>query len=429
MSNIVHNPGQKKAIAFLSAWWTSTLPFAILHGAAGTGKTTIIKDIVSILYNAVPLYTAPTNEACRQLKLALPEGSLVLTTYSALGYAMDTSSESKKFVKMVDAEAVKQVNLIIVDESSMIPKVLLDDLISLGKQGKKILFVGHRSQLPPVDTALTALRDAESPVFEQDWPLVSLTKSERSSGELLTYINYLETLIEARHKIYKKERWKKSKDDLYEYFHTKEGRREFKEDRAKVICFTNKEVDAWNKLIRESLHRGKDLDRFLPNDRILLTEPVTYIGEADGFSRKAILKAVSDTATIETNTRLQIKSVSTSKLLVSCWKIVTVEGYYLYVPMDGVEFKNLRTSLLNEAFSCVTPKARRAAFSRFHNIMSLYANIKHSYAFTTHRSQGMTIDEVWVNWEDIKKCNNVMLRHKLLYVAASRAKHKMWIVE
>lgn len=429
-NSIVLNDSQRKAVAFLASWWTSRLPYAVLHGAAGTGKTTIIKDIVSILYKAVPLYTAPTNEACRQLELALPEGSLICTTYSALGYSMDTSSEDKKFSKMTQAEVIGSVNLIIVDESSMIPKVLLDDLVALGQQGKKILFIGHRSQLPPVDVTLTSLKDANSPVFEQEWPTVNLTKSERASGELLTYINHLESLIEAKHKIYKKDRWLRSKDQLYEYIHTKEGRKEFKEDRAKVICFTNKEVDAWNKLIRESLHRRKDLERFLPKDRILITEPVTFLGEVDGFSRKAVEKALpSAIGKIETNTRLQIKSVEPSKLIVNCWKILTYEGHYLYVPIDPVEFRELRNSLVREAMSYSTYKAKRNAFTKFHGIMSLYASIKHSYAFTAHRSQGMTIPEVWVNWEDIKKCNNVSLRHKLLYVSASRAKETMWIVE
>ena len=429
-SKITLNDSQVKAVKFLGDWWLSRVPFAILHGAAGTGKTTIIKHIVSILYKAVPLYTAPTNEACRQLELALPEGSLIQTTYSALGYSMDTSTENKKFSKMAESDIIKQVNLIIVDECSMIPDKLLNDLIDIGKGGKKILFIGHRSQLPPVEIGLTSLKDANSPVFGQEWPTVNLTKSERASGELLTYINHLETLIEARHKIYKKEKWKKSKDELYEYIHTKDGRTRFKEDNAKVICFTNKEVDAWNKLIRESLHRKKDLDRFLKNDRILVTEPVTILGEIDGFSRKAIEKALPGAiGKVETNTRMQIKSVETSKLIVHCWKIETYCGKFLYVPVNPIEFRELRTSLINEALAMATFKAKRNAFNRFHGIMSLYANIKHSYAFTAHRSQGMTIPEVWVNWEDIKKCNNVSLRHKLLYVAASRAKDIMWIVE
>ena len=61
--------------------------------------------------------------------------------------------------------------------------------------------------------------------------------------------------------------------------------------------------------------------------------------------------------------------------------------------------------------------------------MSCFAKVKHSYAITTHRSQGMTIDKVFVSWRDIKKCNNASLRHKLLYVAASRAKSELTIIE
>lgn len=429
------NPDQQKAINFIQSFWTSKQLFAILHGAAGTGKTYILKEVAKICYKAVPLFTAPTNEACRQLELSLPLGSKICTTYQALGYAMDTKGEDKKLKQVSKSvtPAIETSNLIIVDEASMLTSELLQALIEIGKQGKKILFVGHKSQLPPIEGRLSIFSEAVSPVFEQEWPIYTLRKSERAQGELLSYLNHLESLIYAKHKIYKKDRWLKNKDDLLDYIHSKEGRDNFKKDIAKVICFSNKEVDKWNQLIRESLHREKNPVRFKKNDRILAIECFNSLGEVDGFSERAILKVLSSTIPqfekIEANSRMQIKTVTDSSLLgIKCWKIQTTDKQWLYCPVSEEELTNFSKRMLNNIFS-KPPNKRDKEFVKYHQIMSCFAKLKHSYAFTTHRSQGMTIPEVWVMWSDIKICQNVVMKHKLLYVAASRAKETMWIVE
>ena len=100
---IILNPDQLRAKEFFKNWWDSDKRFAILEGCAGTGKTTIVKDLVSELRDCDPLFTAPTNEACRQLELVLPTSSLIRTIYSALGFHFDTGEEEAVLKKRAEA--------------------------------------------------------------------------------------------------------------------------------------------------------------------------------------------------------------------------------------------------------------------------------------------------------------------------------------
>jgi superfamily II DNA or RNA helicase len=138
---IVLNPDQQDAVAFFKRWWNSDRRFAILEGAAGTGKTTIVQHLVKDLANCDPLFTAPTNEACKQLENTLPAGSLIKTTYSALGFHFNSSSEVKALGRHGGLPTViNDINLLIIDECSMVGKELLE---AIEETGKKTLFIGH----------------------------------------------------------------------------------------------------------------------------------------------------------------------------------------------------------------------------------------------------------------------------------------------
>lgn len=423
------NDDQLKGVEFLKRWWVSREMIAVIDGEAGTGKTFMLAKAIEQLPAAVPLFTAPTNEAVRQLELALPfaDSDFVMTTFSAVGYYMDTASQEKKFKVNKNANILQFVNLIIVDEYSMVSIELLRELITYSKQ-KKILFIGDRDQLPSVVIDLKATEVAESPVTLMDYPTFHLRKVERSGGDLLDYVRHLRSLIHAKVKLYKKSKWVTSKDDLYDYIHEKEGRQKFKSGEAKIVGYTNDEVDGWNYIIRESLHRGKKLDTFMYKDMILLTEPtvdhsVLKMNRAGNFKKDSV-------KVLGANSRYQVNKIDQKTLFgIQCFALKTFEGPILYVPenwQDVVEFKN---KTVGEIYKLESFKKRMDAFRKMHSQLDMFARTKYSYAFTTHRSQGMTIPEVYVNLADINKCQNVMLRHKLLYVAASRAREKMFLVQ
>lgn len=429
---IVLNPDQQEAVAFFKRWWNSDRRFAILEGAAGTGKTTIVRHLVKDLVGCDPLYTAPTNEACKQLETVLPNGSLIKTTYSALGFHFNSNSEVKNLDRHGGLPPIlNDINLLIIDECSMVGKKLLE---AIEETGKKTLFIGHRSQLPEVVQNLSAFDDCESVVFKQEYPIYTLTTPERNKGELFTFISSLEEIIYKQPRAFKST-YSKTLDYLVDYIDSKEGKKELLNEETKVICWSNAEVDKFNSYIRKSVFNSKELPAFVLRDKILFTDPVQFVEPLTGLTKSKIMNFTGSdkVVTFSANTKAIVRKVSqTSVLHIPCWEleVEVASGVrpLIYVAIDPKQLAMLDAGLKHECYSYSGKQAREKAFRRYHFLMGLFAKVKHSYAITTHRSQGMTIPNVFVSWNDIRKCQNVYMKHKLLYVAASRARDSLTIV-
>jgi hypothetical protein len=428
--SLVLNPDQQKAKEFFSRWWNSDRRYAILEGVAGTGKTTIVNELVKDLKNCDPLFTAATNEACKQLEIALPSKAIIRTTYSALGFNFNTSEESRTLQQGGLSKIIDDVNLIIVDECSMIGQKLLD---ALEETDKKILFIGHRSQLPEVVKNLSVFDDCQSVVFKQDFPIYTLTTPERNKGELFEFISGLEKLIYYNPRIIPR-KYSENSEYLLDYIHSKEGKHELLVEDAKIICWSNAEVDKFNKEARKSIFGKSDLPDFVLRDRIVLTEPVSFVEPLGGMTKNQVgsLLGSDESKTFSANTKGIVRAVrQVSVLNIPCWELEIEVGKdrpCIYVPISAEKLEMLRNGLKQECYGYTTKQARDKAWRRYHFLMSCFAKVKHSYAITTHRSQGMTIPKVFVNWSDIRKCQNVYMKHKLLYVAASRVQSDLKII-
>lgn len=430
MSAVNLNPDQQKAKEFFSRWWNTDRRFAILEGVAGTGKTFLVNDLVKDLKNCDPLFTAPTNEACKQLEVALPKDSNIRTTYAALGFNFDTALEEKELKQGNVNPVMDDINLLIVDECSMVGQELLD---AIEETGKKVIFIGHRSQLPAVVKNLSVFDECVSPVFTRNYPIYTLTTPERNKGELFEFISGLETLIYKNPRMVKPT-YSKSRDYLHEYIHSKEGKHELLHEEAKVICWSNREVDSLNLEIRKSIFGKSDLPDFVLRDRIVLTEPVSFVEPLGGLTKTKVgnFMGSSEAESFSANSKGIVRGVrQTSVLNIPCWELeVEMNGKrpLIYVPIVPSKLEMLRQTLKQECYGYTTKQARDKAWRRYHFLMSCFARVKHSYSITTHRSQGMTIPKVFVNWGDIRKCQNVYMKHKLLYVAASRARDELTII-
>lgn len=114
-----------------------------LTGGPGTGKTTIIKGILSVLKRAGcrVLLAAPTGRAARRLEAAAAEKAQ--TVHRLLEYNV-TGEYGKNSENLLEAQAV------IVDEASMLDIVLLYHLLEAIPLGCRLILVGDVDQLPSV---------------------------------------------------------------------------------------------------------------------------------------------------------------------------------------------------------------------------------------------------------------------------------------
>lgn len=110
----------------------------LISGGAGTGKTTIIKEMIKALPKGFVYLAAPTGKAVARMKKAT--GYYAETLHRLLGLG-------EEYIKLTAGQDLEG-KAVIVDESSMIDSYLMAKLIEANPQ--KMILIGDDAQLPPV---------------------------------------------------------------------------------------------------------------------------------------------------------------------------------------------------------------------------------------------------------------------------------------
>jgi len=174
------SPQQQTAFDTIMKWHAGDEKTFTLAGYAGTGKTTLAKEIAAAIDPELTIFCAYTGKAAYVLKekgcetagtlhhhlyaLADHDKSILKKLEKEIVDAREKgdAAQVKAFINLLEQKraefrkprfglntdsAINHAPLVIVDEYSMLPKELIDDL---EKMGKKILYLGDPFQLPPV---------------------------------------------------------------------------------------------------------------------------------------------------------------------------------------------------------------------------------------------------------------------------------------
>lgn len=149
----------------------------VITGGPGTGKTTILKGILS-LYDELELETllaAPTGRAAKRMsELACREAS---TIHRLLGAKMSEDGESVVFSKH-EGDPLN-CDALVLDECSMVDITLMSSLLKALKPGCRLVLVGDADQLPSVGPG-NVFSDI---IRSQTVPTVRLTEIFRQKGD------------------------------------------------------------------------------------------------------------------------------------------------------------------------------------------------------------------------------------------------------
>lgn len=384
------NEQQAQAIEALRKWWYDGKKQVFqISGAAGTGKTTLIRYLINEikLEHDEVLFTAFVGKAT----LAMTRNGLnAKTLHSAICYCKDepvldengnvVTEYNRRVTKRVFTRRRKidpRIRLIVVDEGSMVPAKMADWLL---KFKVPIIVLGDLNQLPPVigdsfflkepDVVLTQImrQSSESPIpyFAQN-VLQNGTKCLSPGLQIGDKINVL------------------SKADITP---------ELLKDYDVIICGTNKTRNNLNTYIRERIY-GRTQEYPVIGDKLICRENDWTFSVDDVYLINGLIGYVTD---------IDLESISDYTMKID------------FKPefMDN-EFKNVT---LDRIYMGLSPNDKRFYRSNYHKF-------EYGYAITCHLSQGSQYNRVLVFNESFGTAEE---RRKWLYTAVTRAIDKVTIL-
>ena len=188
------SPDQILAVDHIHTWLKSAGPGSLLAlgGLAGTGKTTILKELCNLDISIA--FVSLTGKAVSVLRSKLPPGARISTIHGLI-YRPQINHETglvESWIRLDMASKgaspeewqIPHVDLIVIDEASMVGEELFRDLSSLGRP---ILAVGDHGQLPPVGKGINLMAKPDiklETIHRQarNNPIISLALDARIDG-------------------------------------------------------------------------------------------------------------------------------------------------------------------------------------------------------------------------------------------------------
>lgn len=184
-SAIVLNEEQVKAIETLKNWVRQpSSPMAACTGSAGSGKTTILKELKQYLPGNTE-WCAMTGRAALRLSevVGVDGATLHKTLYKP-------PRQNGKYLNF-NALKTPQCKVLIIDESSLASPKVFEDLKTWQAQGVKILFIGDGYQLPPVMTYKEEQEFGDDFIIFREVKGPHLTKVMRSTDGIVNVATYI----------------------------------------------------------------------------------------------------------------------------------------------------------------------------------------------------------------------------------------------
>lgn len=352
----------------------------IITGGPGTGKTTIIKAIVSLLKDTCKVklediaLLAPTGRASK--KMMESTGVSASTIHKYLGW------DKERNMFRVDAYHPNQEDYIIVDETSMIDTVLMSSLLKGIKRDAKIILVGDYFQLPSVSQGQVLKDLIESEMLD----VIKLNRLYRQNED--SYIINLAYEIKDK--------------DLNEYFTNK------KEDYNFIICDNDVVINNINEIINKAISKGYD-DKTIQ----VLAPMYKSINGIDNLNKS--LQEIFNPFSPEKN-----------EIIMS--EVIYREGDKVLQLVNDPD-NNVFNGDIGYIVSINNRKTMEVIIDYDGNYVTYprdkFNNFRHGYAISIHKAQGSEFNMVIIPFVNSFKR---MLYNKLVYTAVTRAKNKLILV-
>ena len=455
---------QQQVLDKIKQFMESDASVFILRGYAGTGKTTMVKQMADYIQRSRTVsLMAPTGRAARVLRLKT--GYNACTIHRII---YDRASlYAKKVTDIADSESKlhfpislnENNSVAIVDEASMVcarqvrqelfefgTDNLMDDLLTFVRPsfGGKVIFVGDPAQLPPVgDSVSQALNEAYFIAKGLKVMTAELTEVLRQKGDsaILGNAMKIRDLLEntRRNRLMFDEKTGEvgsldAGEMLDKYFELQSSAESYGKA---VICFSNKDAAAYNHAIRRRIY-GEENPPLKAGDTLMIVQnnyyldrmngefvPVLWVGEKVKQSAPVYVqeggKKVRKVITLEF-VRVQVPDAEDNP--VSCMLLLDL----LNSGRGALGIDECRALYINFCIRHPELKQGSRAFADaldgdpYYNCLKA----KYGYAVTGHKCQGGEWDTVFVDYAGRTGLSKDCLRWA--YTATTRARSMLYVI-
>ena len=406
MTDLVLSEDQAKAkSAFVDFLLDPHERVFVLKGYSGTGKSTLTGHLIETVPNIFktarlldPSFkgydidlTATTNKAAENL--AFISGMTVSTIHSYLGLVIRKDFKTEEtFLSRKKNSPDLYRKLLFIDEASFIDRDLLKYIFQIMKDSK-IVFMGDPAQLTPV-------KSGNTPVFEAKWPGAELTQVMRQAeGNPI-----MDLSTKFRHTVHSGEFFSfipdghhirhVSREEFNNLVAQEFGRPDWKFRDSKLLGWTNKCVINYNHAIRE--HVG-GTPEFQVGDYAICNSFVSTLGKSLKTDQMVCISQISE-------------------------PVIECDVLGRYYTLDG-SISLFMPNTLEDRNARIKRAKAEEDIRLLEAIDRSWVDLRAAYACTINKSQGSTFDKVFIDLDDISRCNSGDMIARMLYVGVSRARH------
>lgn len=455
---ITYNKEQQSAIInAVSFLKTNTDPtqYYVIEGKAGTGKTTIAKEILKEFEDEQIYVAAVSHKAKGVIKNSFGEDTRGKKFFSIAGLLgmkgiNDNDTQTTKFqvglkVPLLDNPPA----LLVIDEASMITEDVLKKIIDINSSLSRpfqMLFLGDIGQIQPI-------RDEQSEFYRTHKDLLNKKSdifNSKHKSKLITRVRQGEANPILPYADYFWENSQKENPELNPTQHivrnnqiTDKGSLLFSNSEAEVLSSVIKAV---KNAVEKGLTNHVKIVTYHVNEKTELNQKIheALFGNDSDYSKgdMLILNSPYDlpdvNAIMENSSEIQIKSIQDTD-------VDEFGVHTLYLETNGTAYTRTGNEqkdcviqvvsrndigLYNQKLQELASRAKRQTnralkkqtWSDFWEYKGRYADVDFGYAITAHKSQGSTYDIVVVDEKDIMGTTATSNQEKseLIYTALTR---------
>ena len=401
---------QELALDGMQGWEGADWGVALLEGWAGTGKSTVINRLLEGIGEGggSVAVCCPTHKALGVIDRV--DGVEYTTVHSLLGLRLRQLPGGGSRCEQEGSSRVHEFDLVIVDEASMVGGMLFELLINPNeRQGCRVIFVGDSCQLSPVD-------DDRSPVFDlvqKRWVLTDVVRQARGNPIIEASIG-IRAAIEAGERV-----------DIGAVADVLAGSKvagvmgggavsivreavaaHERGDDFRVLAFRNATVERYNAAIHRGIY-GADAGLFEAGQTVVMQDQ--YKVGARRYlrnSQELIVRSIDDGG---------------ERHGVQCVMLSFNEAQRVPVPVDRPAMNARVSALFREYRLTREPAKNKEAWAMING----FANVRHGYASTVHKSQGSTYGTVLLDWQDVRGIQSSAEFSRAVYVAVTRSSERL----